>query len=111
MSSPIMIVSSRFLDSTSIPLGIDADVQVPCGPHIDLEPGHVVAFFTDGVVEADSGACGRFGTDRALELIKTHRDRPAAEIVDMLYRAVVDFCGRTALEDDLTAVIVKALPR
>ena len=62
---------------------------------------------TDGVPEAYSPAEELFGIDRALGVVRAHRDRPAREIVDRLYEAVHAFCGPRVRLDDLTAIIVK----
>ena len=43
------------------------------------------------------------------ELVHRHRDASAAELIDILYREVVEFSGGTPQGDDLTAVIIKRL--
>ena len=97
------------LDSTSIPLGIEELVTVPLAPAVTLQPGAMVVFFTDGVVEAESRRHARFGTQRALDLIRDHRHQPARKIIETLYAAIVQFCGQPQ-HDDITAVVVKVLP-
>jgi len=97
------------LDSTSIPLGIDDETTVPLAPPLTLQPGDTLAFFTDGVGEAESRRHDRFGTPRALELIRNERHKPACQIIETLHDSVCRFCGQP-LHDDVTAVIVKVLP-
>ena len=63
----------------------------------------------DGVVEAESRSHARFGTQRALDLIRDHRHQPARKIIETLYAAIVQFCGQPQ-HDDITAVVVKVLP-
>lgn len=96
------------LESTSPPLGIDADLVVPCAAEIAMRPGHLLALFTDGVTEAESPDQRRFGAQRAIEVVRRHRDRPAREIVERLYAAVLEFIGRRAQRDDITVVVLKA---
>jgi sigma-B regulation protein RsbU (phosphoserine phosphatase) len=98
------------LDSTSPPLGIDEEMVVPCAPEIILEPGQVVAMFSDGVTEAEAADHTHFGTQRALDVIERHRGRPAREIVEVLYEAICDFSRGHLQVDDITAVLVKAEP-
>jgi len=95
------------LDSTSLPLGVNADTVVPTAPPITLEPGQIVVFFTDGVFEAESPGLVRFGVQRALEIIRSDRDRPAQEIVETLYQEITGFCRNRPQIDDITVVIVK----
>jgi serine phosphatase RsbU (regulator of sigma subunit) len=99
----------RVLDATSAPLGIDKEMCVPVAPPINLEAGQLVAFFTDGVVEAESHGRVRFGAPRAVQLIQSERDKPAAQIVAAIYQAVCDFRGQHSQLDDITAVVVKVL--
>ena len=95
------------LDSTSLPLGIDSRLEVPSAPSLTLRGGQVAAFFTDGVTEAESPNQGRFGTERALDVIHTYRDMPAREIIRMLHQAIGEFTHHRPQRDDITIVVVK----
>jgi phosphoserine phosphatase RsbU/P len=95
------------LDSTSLPLGINAENLIPAVPAITLDPGDIVTFFTDGVVEAESPGRVRFGVGRALEVIRGERNRPAARIVQALNEEIEGFCRHQPRRDDITIVIVK----
>ena len=48
-----------------------------------------------------------FGTDRILEVVRSHIDKTAQEIVDALYRRADRFSKHAHQQDDMTAVIVK----
>jgi FixJ family two-component response regulator len=95
------------LESTTLPLGIDPGNVIPCGQPTILEPGQLVVMLTDGIDEAMAPDEHLFGIQRALNLVHAHRERPAAEILALLYQAVRDFCHPNAHHDDVTAVIVK----
>ncbi len=95
------------LDSTSAPLGVWADTIVPTAPPRVLESGEIVTLFTDGVAEAESPDKVRFGVARALEIIRTERNRPAATIVAKIHRQITDFCRNQPQRDDITIVVVK----
>lgn len=62
---------------------------------------------SDGVFETRRDRNSFFGIERAMEVIRTFSDQPASEIVAQLYTAACEFAGTTALEDDVTAVILK----
>jgi len=95
------------LDSTSLPLGVHADTVVPTAPPLTLSPGQIVTFFTDGVVETESPGRVRFGVGRALEVIRTERERPAHRIVEALHEEISGFSRYQPQRDDITVVIVK----
>ncbi len=97
------------LDSTSIPLGVEADTVVAAAPPLTLQPGDIMAFFTDGLVEAESPGRVRFGVGRALESIRSERDKPSEQIVRTLRDEMLGFCRQQPQQDDITVVIVKTL--
>jgi serine phosphatase RsbU (regulator of sigma subunit) len=97
------------LESDSLPLGITADNTFVTGGPVALEPGDLLLLLTDGILEAQGGDSVQFGTERTLEIVRSHRDRTAAEIIRVLYDAVVEFSEQHKIADDLTAVIVKVL--
>ncbi|MEI8375470.1 MAG: SpoIIE family protein phosphatase [Planctomycetota bacterium] len=101
--------SVTVLDSTSLPLGVDADTRVPTAPPLSLQPGDVLLLLTDGVMEAESAHRQRFGVGRTLEVIQACRDQPAEQIIAALRRELDEFCANQPMQDDVTIVIVKFL--
>jgi phosphoserine phosphatase RsbU/P len=97
------------LDSTSLPLGVREDTRVLSSAPFRLHPGDLMVFFTDGVVEAESPGRVRFGFSRALETIRSERDKPAREIIETLYREIGGFTRNQPQRDDITAVVAKVL--
>jgi sigma-B regulation protein RsbU (phosphoserine phosphatase) len=95
------------LESTGLPLGIDKDGVVACAPRIQLEPGAIILFLTDGILEAESADGSLFGGERALAVVRACRNRPCEEIVGALWSAVRQFSRRMPQRDDMTVVIIK----
>lgn len=95
------------LTSTALPLGVLEDAEFPSGEPVAIQSGDTVLLLTDGILEAESPDGGRFGTERALEVVRLHLQEPAREILDKLHRAVLDFAHREEPSDDLTAVLIK----
>ncbi len=95
------------LDSTSPPLGIDQRFEVPCAPALTLEPGQIVAFFTDGITEAEAPNHDRFGTERTLDLIHDARHEPAGRIIQRLHQEIDKFTHQRPRRDDMTIVVLK----
>jgi phosphoserine phosphatase RsbU/P len=95
------------LDSTSLPLGVEAEAVIPSTPSVVMQPGDILTFFTDGVVEAESPGRVRFGVGRALEAIRGECDKPARQIIDALHAEIDGFTRHQPQRDDITVVIVK----
>jgi sigma-B regulation protein RsbU (phosphoserine phosphatase) len=98
-------------DSTAMPLAILPDVDFSAPSPIPLEPGDLVFFFTDGLVEAHCTRGPMFGTETALQAIRDNRDKTAAQIVDAVYLAVRKHLGTSKPHDDITLVVVKVGPQ
>ncbi len=89
-------------------LGIDREGERLVSGRIGLEPGDLVLLLTDGVTEARSAEGEEFSEERALEIVRRERARPAAEIIRILMDEVRRFSvPNSPNQDDMTAVIVK----
>ena len=89
------------------PLGVIADCPFGKPDHWIMRPGDMFVLVTDGFFEWANAAGEQFGTERLAEIIRTHRTRPSVEIINRMYKEVVEFAGGTAQSDDLTAVVIK----
>jgi serine phosphatase RsbU (regulator of sigma subunit) len=98
------------LESTGLPLGVLAEGEYTARPATRLEPGEVLVLLTDGVIEAESPAGGRFGDPRVLEVVRANRHRCAREIVEALYRSVREFSHNGPQVDDITLMVVRSEP-
>jgi phosphoserine phosphatase RsbU/P len=99
----------QVLNSTDIPLGFLTKHDFICGNPIRLERGEILALLTDGITEAERPDQTSFGSEGALEYIRAHRNESARDIVNGLYHAVRKFSDGLPQNDDITAVICKAL--
>jgi len=97
------------LESTAIPLAINADTDFPMGRSTVLEEGDVVFLLTDGILEAESPDERMFGVDRALETVRENLREPAEEILRRLLDTVADYSRPRKLIDDVTAIVIKVL--
>jgi len=98
----------EFLESTGPPLGLlptpPGDAQTR-----ELNPGDVLVFYSDGLVEAFNENDQEFGIQRLGDIVVARSDQPAATIVEDVYSAVRRFTGSRAWHDDATIVIVRLL--
>jgi serine phosphatase RsbU (regulator of sigma subunit) len=95
------------LGSTGIPLGIMDEAKYAEADAIKLEHGDHVLLLTDGIFEANGTDGTAFGTERAIEVVRAHREEPAGRIVEALHQAVRDFVGTDNLIDDVTSLVIK----
>jgi sigma-B regulation protein RsbU (phosphoserine phosphatase) len=72
-----------------------------------LEPGDILAIYSDGVSEANNLAEEEFGTDRLIDVMRRYAAEPPAEIVDAVFRELDEFVGEAPQFDDITLMIVK----
>ena len=71
--------------------------------------GDVFAFCSDGISETFSESGAEFGSRRIAEVVRAHRDKPAAEIVEQIFQAMSAFRGNAEQTDDQTVVVVRIL--
>ena len=96
------------LPRSGIVLGRVADTQYTSSPEIDLASGDLIVLVTDGIEEClNQEETELFGPERALDVARAHREKPARAIVDALYQAVRQFASHTAQVDDATAIVIK----
>jgi len=97
------------LPATGPPIGVlpEGDIDER---RISLCPGDLLLFYSDGVTEAENEANEFFGTDRLVVLLQENQLLPAAALARSIVEAV-DAFSRGARSDDLTLIVVKALPR
>ena len=95
------------MDAQGLPLGISSILRSDPPLILDLNPGDLLVLVTDGFYEWANAQSEQFGSKRLEETIRASRERSSGDIISALHRAVVDFCGGTEQQDDLTAVIIK----
>jgi PAS domain S-box-containing protein len=98
------------IESTTVPLAVVPDAKFQYCDSITLDTNDIVLLYTDGIIEARSPEGVMFGQQRMLEVVGTHRDRPAADILKALHGAVQDFCRPGKPQDDVTAIVIKVGP-
>jgi len=77
--------------------------------NVVLDPGDILVLFSDGVTEAVDPEDHDFAEERLANLVGLMRDRPAAEIVEAVHRAVHAFTQGAPAADDITVVIARRL--
>ena len=97
----------KFLRESGLIVGIVEDTQYEqC--QLQLHPGDVVVFYTDGITEAQSIDEQEYGEDRLLSTIQRSNWITIEQLRNRIYESVIDFAQAAAQYDDLTLVIFQA---
>ncbi|MDR3718671.1 MAG: SpoIIE family protein phosphatase [Bryobacteraceae bacterium] len=96
----------ELLNATGMPVGLLPNRTYESGA-LQLDPGDLLALYTDGVTEADNLEEEEFGLDRTIECLKAHRDEEPERILDHLFEAIDGFAGGAPQHDDITALVLK----
>jgi len=96
------------LKAGGVPLGILKDANYESGETI-LQPGDVLAIYTDGVVEAENVSGGEFGEDRMLASLRAVPNGTAQQLIQQLMAQIELFVGTAPQHDDITCMIVKCV--
>jgi sigma-B regulation protein RsbU (phosphoserine phosphatase) len=100
--------SVELLTATGLPVGLFAQAAYEEG-RVDLAAGDVLMIYSDGVPEASDIHEQDFGMDRVIEVLKSYRDRPAAEVADRMMQTIDAFVGAAPQFDDITLMVMKRL--
>ncbi len=93
-----------------IVLGVEADANYSSSV-IEIMPGQLLVLYTDGVTEAYGGERGVFGLSRLRNLVLGLEDWDANNVVDAIFKRVIQFRGQPDLSDDLTVLTIRCQER
>jgi len=102
---PVRLVET---DGSRLPLGILPAVNYQ-ETAVQLAPGDLLVFYTDGLVERKNGAGTLFGFERMAALLEGLRGQSAGVALDALLRAADEFAAGVGPHDDTTLVVVQRL--
>ncbi len=109
-NQPLLYRTSRdsweFLPRGGRPLGWFADLPVERVTY-QLEPGDVVVFYTDGLVESENVLGEPFGDERLVNAVRQTAGRPAENIMRHIIESMIEFRGAAPPFDDTTLVVVR----
>jgi len=72
-----------------------------------VEKGDVLVLYTDGVTEAMDAERRPFGPERLQRVVRTHRRRRAATILQSVREAVRTYADQRLVADDLTLMVLR----
>lgn len=100
--------SFRTLGGRDIPLAVDEAWEYSETTAPPLEAGELLVLASDGVWEARNRDGEQYGKERLREVMRQHRQRPAAQIVEAVRYDVKAFRRGAPTTDDVMIIAVKA---
>ncbi len=97
------------VQAEGFPLGMFKDVSYEEFT-LSTRSGDAVIFFSDGIVDAVNDKEEMFGNERLTELVTSHIQCTAQEMVDAIYQDLSAFQGGVERFDDETVIVLKVLP-
>ena len=94
------------LGASGLPIGVLSGSRFQARD-ITIEPGDLLCIYSDGITEAESPDDEEFGTARLLALLREHRRRPLAELLEAIQIATGSFCAGLPQGDDQTLVLLR----
>ena len=94
------------LKGQGVPLGFDESIEYDSFRR-PIEPGQIIVIGTDGIWETHNRTGEMFGKEALMEIIRNNYTASARQIVDTVTKALEQFRGDDAPEDDITLVVIK----
>ncbi len=98
--------SYELLKGKGAPLGV-----VPFGTYlggeIDMAPGDMLVFYTDGAIEEKNKEDEEFGLDRLISEIIARKEKPSQVIIEEIYKIIREFSEESEQYDDFTVMVLK----
>jgi len=74
---------------------------------LQLQPGDILVFYTDGLTEMSNPEGEEFGCERLAAIVSRCRDQRLADIIAEVRRGAREFRGAAPREDDVTLMLVR----
>ncbi|HUX66181.1 MAG TPA: PP2C family protein-serine/threonine phosphatase [Terriglobales bacterium] len=105
---PVILGASgrRRLDRGGMVIGLFENVAFEEAV-VRLEPGDLLAAWSDGITEPENEYGVEFGEPRLLQLLEANRHRPLADIVAAILDGVHDWSGAEEQADDITLLLAR----
>lgn len=98
----------RTIKAEGFPLGLFPDATYEEFT-LSTQPGDLIVFFSDGIVDAENAAEEMFGSERLIQVLQSLPNPTAESAVESVLSAVNEFQSGTDHFDDETLVVLRAL--
>jgi sigma-B regulation protein RsbU (phosphoserine phosphatase) len=94
------------LQGENLPLGV-SEREIYDQVSVQLQPGDVLIFYSDGLTETRNREGELFGVERLAECVRAHGHLAPEALIDAIRQAAVQFSNSETFGDDLTCVAVR----
>ena len=94
------------LSTRGMALGVITDIEIAVNS-VDLAPGDVLVFYTDGVTDAINEGEEAFGFGRLAAIVAAQRRQSAEAIIRAVNDAIVQHVGDESRFDDATMIVLR----
>jgi sigma-B regulation protein RsbU (phosphoserine phosphatase) len=104
--------SSIFLQPEGIAIGMEKGIlftKTIEEQSVALNSGDVLVLYTDGFTEAMNNKKQQFGEENLKIIVETNSQKSSAELMDIIFKEVLNFIGKEKQYDDMTIIVVKVL--
>jgi len=98
------------LDARGVPLGVTPDWRYTAACRQGISPGEVIVLATDGIWECRGPGDEMYGKERLRGAIASSAHLGARDVLEAVLESVSAFRGAHPQTDDVTLVVLKALP-
>lgn len=98
--------SCHYLDAEGLIIGVKEDVFFE-EKSILLDPGDILLLYTDGLTEAANSDGEMYGLERLSALLRKAHNEPLQNMIEIIYRDMIDFAGNLDLRDDVSMVAMR----
>ena len=111
-STSPMPEAAEWLTSTGTPLGLmEPSIIELMSPYeeryFEMQPGDLMALFSDGVTEAQDEAENEYGEARVADFLRPIAQELATDIVEKVFTEIDRFAGSAPQYDDITLFVIK----
>ena len=100
-------LTTELLELTGgVALGVMQDLEYQENT-VTLEPGSMIVFYTDGVVEAERENKELFEMDRFAKFSKAALSRTPRKLTNEIFKTVREFAGENSQSDDITCLVLQ----
>jgi sigma-B regulation protein RsbU (phosphoserine phosphatase) len=96
------------LDAEGLIVGVNQQVNFE-EKSLPIEPGDIILFYTDGLIEAENGMGEFFGIDRVESLLIEHCEDAPDMLINAYLMCLQQFCQTDSFKDDVTMMVFKRL--
>ncbi len=94
------------IEAGAYPLGVRRDIVYPHHQR-SLEPGDLLVFYSDGIIEAANEDDEQLGFERFEDILRNAPRNAAISYRDYILKELSDFCQEVPFVDDVTLIVVR----